>query len=52
MRILPSKPTVFDSDYIPETKPEPVEENYTRSFALTESLGSSLGEIIFLAPVK
>ena len=51
-RILPSKPTVFDSDYIPETKPEPVEKAYTTSFALTESLGSSLGEIFFPAPVK
>ena len=51
-RILPSKPTVFDSDYIPYTKPEPLDEANTPSFALMESLGSSLGEIIFPAPVK
>ena len=51
-RILPSKPTVFDIDNVPDTKPEPVEGTYATSFALTESLGSSLGEIIFPAPVK
>ena len=51
-RILPSKPTVFDIDYVLDTKPEPVEGAYATSFALTESLGSSLGEIIFQAPVK
>ena len=43
---------VFDSDYIPYTKPEPLHEANTPSFALMESLGSSLGEIIFLAPLK
>ena len=52
MRILPSKPTVFDIDYVPDTKPEPAEGTYGTSLALTESLGSSLGEIIFPAPVK
>ena len=51
-RILPSNPTVFDSDYIPETKIEPPDDGNISSFALTESLGSNLGEIVFPAPVK
>ena len=51
-RILPSNPTVFDIDYIPETKVEPSEEGNISSYALTESLGSNLGEIVFPAPVK
>ena len=43
---------MFDSDYIPETKVEPVDDGNISSFALTESLGSNLGEIVFPAPVK
>ena len=50
--MLPSQPTVFDNDYIPETKTEPLDEEKITSFALTESLGSNLGSIVFPVPIK
>ena len=51
-KILPSKPSLFDTDYIPEVKVEPQDEGIISSFTLTESLGSNLGEIVFPVPVK
>ena len=51
-KILPSKPSVFDIDYIPETKVEPQDKGNISPFALTESLGSNLGEIVFPVPIK
>ena len=50
--ILPSVPTVFDMDYIPENKVEPDIINRNTVFTLTESMGSNLGEISFPATVK
>ena len=51
-RILPSEPTVFDTDYIPESKVEPGLSEEGTLFTLTESIGSTLGEITFPMPVK
>ena len=48
--VMSSKRTVFDVDYIPETKvedPDSVNTNYV----LNETIGSSMGEIVFPAPV-
>ena len=50
--ILPSVPTVFDTDYIPENKVEPDIIDQNTIFTLTESMGSNLGEISFPATVK
>ena len=49
---LPSQPSIFDADYIPESKVEPTDNGAITSFAITESLGSTLGEIVFPVPVK
>ena len=51
-RILPNEPTVFDTNYIPESKVEPGPSEEGTLFTLTESLGSTLGEITFPMPVK
>ena len=51
-KILPSQPSIFDVDYIPETKVEPQDDGNITSFALTESLGSNLGEIVFPVSIK
>ena len=51
-RILPYEPTVFDIDYFPESKVEPGPSEEGTFFTLTESLGSTLGEITFPVPVK
>ena len=50
--ILPSAPTVFDMDYIPENKVEPDIIDQNTVFTLTESMGSNLGEISFPSTVK
>ena len=51
-RILPSQKTVFDSEYMPETKVEEEPLGDNTMYTLTESLGSTLGEISFAVPVK
>ena len=51
-KILPSQPSIFDADYILETKVESQDDGNVTSFALTESLGSNLGEIVFPVPIK
>ena len=50
--ILPSVPTMFDIDYIPENKVEPDIIDTNTMFTLMESLGSNLGEISFPSTVK
>ena len=48
--LMSSKRTVFDADYIPETKVEDPDSANT-NYILNETIGSSMGEIVFPAPV-
>ena len=48
--LMSSKRTVFDVDYIPKTKVEDPDSANT-NYVLNETIGSSMGEIIFPAPV-
>ena len=50
--ILPTVPKFFDPEYLPETKVEQDPIDTGTVFTLMESLGSTLGEITFPAPVK
>ena len=51
-RILPTNPTVFDPDYLPDSKIEPDVLDQNTMFMVTESMGSHLGEISFPSIIK
>ena len=51
-RILPANPTVFDPDYLPDSKIEPDVLDQNTMFMVTESMGSHLGEISFPSIIK
>ena len=51
-RILPANLTMFDSDYLPDSKVEPEVLDKNTMFTITESMGSSLGEISFPSVIK
>ena len=51
-RILPAATTVFDTDYLPESKVEPEVLDQNTMFTITESMGSALGEISFPSTIK
>ena len=50
--ILPTTKTVFDTDYLPESKVEPDVLDQNMMFTITESMGSALGEISFPSTIK
>ena len=51
-RILPANPTVFDPDYLSDSKIEPDVLDQNTMFMVTESMGSHLGEITFPSVIK
>ena len=51
-RILPANPTVFDPDYLSDSKIEPDVLDQNTMFTITESMGSHLGEISFPSIIK
>ena len=51
-RILPANPTVFDPDYLSDSKIEPDVLDQNTMFTITESMGSQLGEISFPSIIK
>ena len=50
--ILPANLTMFDADYLPDSKVEPEVVDKNTMFTITESMGSSLGEISFPSVIK